>query len=107
VAPVVQTRTARVEYSYIERPPSKNDDNYWRLRHNLLIAHVYVDNQLIHVFDQLPNNIAGDRPNYRHAHALVKKAEKINKGAQAKTRTVLIEKSRAPKVVTRDRKFPE
>jgi hypothetical protein len=108
VAPVEKTRTARIEYSYIERPPHKNDDSrYWRFKHNLLIAHVYIDDELLHVFEELPNNISGDRPNYRHAHALIKRAETLNKSAQAKTRKVLVEKSKARKVVTRERRLAQ
>jgi len=94
VVPVEKTRTARIEYSYIERPPHKNDNNYYyRLSHNILIAHVYIDDELIHVFERLPHTRTNN-PSKSQAKEILSKAIKEAKLPQKKTRTVLIEKTK-------------
>lgn len=74
-------KTARVEYSYRKSKYSE------------LMATVYVNNELVHVFEKLPHTRTNN-PSKSQAKEILSKAIKEAKLPQKKTRTVLIEKTK-------------
>jgi hypothetical protein len=75
-------KVTKVEYTYQDGEYSKH-----------LIATVYVNNEMVHVFEKLPSTRT-ENPSKTQAKEIIAQAMKEIKKPQAKTRNVLIEKSK-------------